>query len=141
LGGGENVLLVGESGAGKTHFACFKLIPELENQGKKVHYFEDAESDFAGAKEADIVIVDEFETFFDADNLAQNHPDENPFYFESYLERVARWHQKIKEINRPLVLVLTRDKMDIGYVIKHMQETDWGLPVNVVEFRQNKVKK
>lgn len=129
----HSVLLVGEGRSGKTYFVEHELIPALESGGVKALFLNDLESDVP-SEDFDVLIADEFETFIDKDYLEKNHPDENPYYSDKYIEQVKGWHLRIKEVKKPILFLLTRDARDINNVLASVDHTDWGLPVQPIKF-------
>lgn len=133
LSQGESVLLIGAGDVGKTYFVLNELIPELEKKILSVLYLKDLEQELP-SQEFDILIVDEFETFEDKDYLEENHAEEAPYYPGSYLSQVAGWHKKIRDIKKPMVLLLTRDPGDVQNAAENIHKTDWGLKITPIEF-------
>ena len=121
---GESIVLVGGNSAGKTWFVQNELMPALVVSGIVVQYFEDCDHTTDIYEETDMAIVDEVETFIDREYLEQKHPEDNPYYNDSYVEKVNGWFGKLKNIKVPVLYIMTRDKDDIEYLQKNMKITD-----------------
>jgi hypothetical protein len=56
-----------------------------------------------------IALVDEVEILSDFSFLASRHPEDSPYYTDSYLQKVALWHQALGRIKNPTVYIVTRN--------------------------------
>lgn len=119
----KSIVLVGMSGSGKTYWVKNELIPALE-QEKNVVYFKDG--DAVNNTEGDIFIFDEVETLFDREFLEKRHPDENPYYMETYLNKINLWQEKYKKFDKPCLYVITRNEyQEIQNLVQNFKHTDW----------------
>jgi len=136
----KNIILIWPTNSGKSFFIKKQVISFLEERWIKAVYFENCD-ELDPTKEADIFIVDEVELLFDKVFLEKNHPEKTPFYTNSYLEKVRKWHNKLSQINTKIIWIVTRnDEKDIDYVLQNYKELEWNnLPVEVVKFARDKI--
>ncbi|OIO53523.1 hypothetical protein AUJ46_04980 [Candidatus Peregrinibacteria bacterium CG1_02_54_53] len=112
----QNILLVGRRDAGKTHFVTHTLIPLLQKKGLDVRYFKDMDEEIQTPPEDAVVIFDEFEILDDKEFLERMHPEEQPYYSDSYLRKVHFWLQKAENVPNRRIYVLSRNEEDIGNI-------------------------
>jgi hypothetical protein len=131
----KSVVLVGPIDSGKSYWVEHELIQELE-KNKKVEYFKEARD--IKETEADIFIFDEVETLFDRKFLEDRHPEENPYYLPSYLEKVKSWHENYKKLDKPSLYIITRNsEEEIDYLVQNFTRTDWdGREISVFGFEK-----
>lgn|GEM_PF-3565091 len=115
---GKNVLLVGRRDAGKTYFVTKTLIPFLRNTGMDVRYHKNMNEEIGDLPEDAVVIFDEFEIRDDREQLEKMHPEEKPYYTDSYLKKVHRWLRKSEHIPNRRIFILSRNEEDIGNIMK-----------------------
>jgi hypothetical protein len=121
----KQVVLVGKSDTGKSHIIQDELIPLLEKTGKRVAYFKDGDH-ISPTEDAEIFIIDEAETFFDAHRLQTAHPDDHPYYSSDYIARVQKWHLAYTNLQKPSLFIITRNASeDIEYLVQNFNRTDW----------------
>ena len=125
----QNILLVGRRDAGKTHFVTHTLMPFLEREGMDVRYYKDMDEQMHSLSEDAVVIFDEFEMLDDRESLVCMHPEEQPYYSDSYLRRVHAWLQKAEHISNLRIFVLSRNEEDIEHV---MNMTSFNFAPNVM---------
>lgn len=132
---GRNVLLVGPTDNGKTWYVKNTLIPFLLKKKTKVIYFSNPDFIQVSNNRADFFVVDEVETLFDQDFLEAHSTNPGPYYSEEYISKVKIWHNKLKNLIRPSVLVLTRNKQEeIDNIVDNLTVTDWGTKVRCFAF-------
>ena len=120
-----SVLLIGKTDSGKTYFILNELIPYLKTTGLEVKYYKDC-NQVNGLPKEDVVIIDEVETLLDTEQLEAQHPEENPYFSEEYLDKIQQGHEKLKQIKQPCIYVITRnDSEDIDYFLKNIKTVDW----------------
>lgn len=136
----QSVFLVGTTDSGKSWFIKNELLPFLHGRGLSVSYFSDCTnlSNVGGSKNG--TIIEEVEVLQDRGFLEKNHPAEQPYYTNKYLEKVANWFQELAKIKTPCVYVITRNgQRDINNFMKTVKETDWdGRRVICIEFQRQK---
>jgi ABC-type dipeptide/oligopeptide/nickel transport system ATPase component len=121
---GTSVALVGASGSGKTHWINNVLIPKLQKE-RTITYFKDGD-DITDAP-ADIYIFDEVETLFDREFMENRHPDENPYYTESYLSKIYSWHEKYKKFDKTYLYSITRNELpEIENLVQNFKRAEWN---------------
>ncbi len=132
----QSVILVAPTDAGKTWFVLNKLIPFLGQRGVSVKYFEDG--DAISGDNFEIAIVDEVEILADRKFLEEIYPEDRPFYTDSYLKKMQRWHSSMSKLKMPSVYIVTRnDKRAIGYLKKKVFSAEWdGRKIEVLEFKR-----
>lgn len=135
----NSVLLVGHTNSGKTYYAVNELMPFLKNKKFNAVYLANCEIVPIISNDAVAMIIDEVETLADKDFLEQSHPEDKPYYSLAYLNKVKKWHEKLKNIQVPAVFILTRnEKEEIKYLVNNINTTDWGDPVKVLVFENYK---
>ena len=133
----KNVFLVGPTDSGKTRYVENELIPFLEGKKLQAVYFKDSDHVSDVAKEI-IIIVDEVETLLDKSFLENQHKEELPYYSPEYLEKVRKWHDKLRDLSAPGVFIITRnDKVAIDYLVNNVKTTDWRTPVECIFFERS----
>ena len=131
----KNMLVIGCTDSGKTHYILNELIPFLGMKKINVIYFPNCNDLLNIPKDADVAIIDEVETLMDKNFLERQHPDDKPYYSAEYLEKVKTWHFKLKNIKIPAVFILTRNrKEEIKYLIDNVKIMDWGSVVKCFVF-------
>lgn len=128
----SNVLLVGKTDAGKTYFVQNSLIPFLQRKGKKVVYCENMEKISESPEDA-IVILDEFEILEDREFLENRHPNERPYYTETYLKRVQEWLGKARNIRNPCIYLVTRNEPEEMEYLQQIKTFSFAGKVHVLE--------
>lgn len=118
---GNSIAIIGPSDSGKTYWVKNTLIPQLECLGKSTSYSIDG----FNPPKADISIFDEVETFFDAKMLEEKYPKENPYYTESYIQKVQIWHVVYAEHLEPSVYIISRRNGDVDFLVNNFKTTDW----------------
>lgn len=136
---GKSIALVGTTGSGKTWFVLNELIPELERAGKKIEYFKDLERAIVPKNDAEIVILDEFETLIDRNYLEKAHPEEKPYYTEEYVRQVKGWLDEASKIKKQLILIVTRDEGDVKNFVQNVRLTDWGMPILPIKYLDSRL--
>jgi adenosyl cobinamide kinase/adenosyl cobinamide phosphate guanylyltransferase len=131
----KNILLVGPTDSGKSHFIKKQMIPLLKQNNINVSYFEECK-DLEADDQSDVCIVDEVEILFDRAFLENRHPKERPFYTDAYLKKVKVWQKKLSLIKKTIICVVTRnDVAEINNLSKNYKKLEWNdLPVEVVKF-------
>lgn len=131
---GKNIILIGKTNSGKSHFVKNKIIPLLEKNNFQVSYTEDCKSLQINAH-CDVFIVDEVEILFDKKFLENSHPKERPYYTNDYIKKVTSWQNKLSKITKPIICIVTRNsKKEIDYIYEHYKSLEWNrLPVDVVK--------
>lgn len=113
----QNILLVGRRDAGKTYFVTNQLIPLLRTNGMDVHYYKDMDEEIHVLHKDEILIFDEFELLDDKESLERMHPEEQPYYLDSYLLMVHEWLQKAECVPNRRIFILSRNEEDIGCIL------------------------
>ena len=136
---GKNILLVGETNSGKSYFVKNQIIPLLKENNINVSYFEEC-ADLEVDNKCDVCIVDEVELLFDKQFMEDTYPKEKPYYTWSYLQKVAIRQDKLSQIQKPVICIVTRNgKHEIDYVVKNYKKLEWNnLPVEVIAFEREK---
>lgn len=131
----KNILLVGETNSGKSYFIIHQIIPLLEKNNLKVAYFPEC-ADLEVDNQCDVYIVDEVELLFDKQFLEELYPEERPYYTETYLQKVRVRHEKLSQIKKPVICVVTRNtKQEIDYLLENCKTLEWNnLSVEIIEF-------
>ena len=131
----NNVLIIGQTDSGKTHYVLNELIPFLRMKKLNIIYFSGCNDSLNIPNNTDVAIIDEVETLMDKDFLEQQYPDNKPYYSAEYLEKVKSWHNKLKNIKIPSVFILTRNgKKEIKYLVENVKIMDWGTVVKCFDF-------
>jgi hypothetical protein len=127
----RTVALVGETNAGKTHFATNVLVPSLTKRGLRCVYV--PTPDGAGPLPlVDVVIVDEVEVLEDEDFLrARSRRTREPYYRDAYLRRVRAAHEWLGSIDVPCVYIVTRNgRREIANLVDRQFQMAWArLPI------------
>lgn len=133
----KNILIVGKTNNGKSHFIKNKIIPLLKKNNLAVSYFEKC-ADLEIDNQSDVYIIDEVEILFDKLFLENLHPKEKPYYAESYLRKVKVWQEKLSQINKPVICIVTRNNLkEINNVFKNYKSLEWNnLPVEIFKFEK-----
>lgn len=135
----QSSVIIGPTDGGKTWFIENELIPYLVKEGEKVCYINECLNNTKIDSNTDVIIADEFETFFDKENLEKRYLKDAPYYSKEYVEKVNACHKSLKNIKVPVIFVITRnDKEDIKYLLYNLREVDSGQKVTVFTFDRNK---
>lgn len=135
----NSIFLVGRTNSGKTFYVINELLPFLKKKGFNAIYFASCDIISVVLEDAVTMIVDEVETFADKDFLEQRHPEDKPYYSSVYLNKVKKWHEKLKNIQGPSVFILTRnEKEEIKNLVDNVKVADWGTPVDCLIFENYK---
>lgn len=134
----KNIVLIGKTDSGKTHYVINDLITFLNQKRLKVIYFPNCDALIDIKNNVDVVIIDEVETLLDKKFLEQK-TDNGTYYSSAYLEKVKKWHKKLENIKIPSIFVLTRNKEEeINNLVKNTKIIDWGMPVEYIVFPNKK---
>lgn len=130
----KNIILVWKTNSWKTYFIENSLISLLKEKNINFSYFKDCND--LNINNSEIYLIDEVELLFDREYLELNHPEENPYYSENYLEKVKKWHDKLSKIEKPILCVVTRnDKKEVNNLIKNYNFLEWNWKkTEVIEF-------
>jgi hypothetical protein len=133
----QHVLIVGKESSGKTHFAKNDLLPFLTVNNLKTAYFNNC-NDLDTNTDSNVLIIDEVELLGDKNFLEQQHPDQSPYYPEAYLSKVKKWHEKLSEVKKPSIYIVTRNTdSSIDNIVNNYQNLEWNdLPIQVLKFKK-----
>lgn len=141
---GDDVFLVGPTESGKSWFTVNELIPYLKENKLKVEYFPDELLSLREGKplstpnkKTDVIIFDEVETFLDKEFLGKRHPEENPYYEDSYIKNVNKTHENFKTINTRGIYIVTRNEKAEINNLKSYHFSDWGTDIQTIEFKRS----
>lgn len=122
----KSIFLVGKPDAGKSYFVKNELLPYLKSKKMAIKYIADVDSVKEDDGRFDALIIDEVETLQDKEYLQNKYPDENPYYSEKYIKKVASWFDVLSNISSPCVYIITRDnKEDVNKLINTAEQADW----------------
>lgn len=139
INSGKSVVIVGATDGGKSWFIKNEVVPALEENNLKVCYIEECLVDCTFSDGYDVIIADEFETFIDKDFLEKRHPDEVPYYPESYIKQVEDCHKSIEDVKVPIIFVVTRnEEEEIHNLANILDRVDFGQKVKTFIFERSR---
>lgn len=131
----KNVILVGPSDSGKTWFVKHTLIPYLQEQGRKVKYYENCDVLADEDISTDFAIVDEVELLLDKDFLQKLHPEDTPYYKSEYLAKIAKWQKQLAKLTIPGLFIVSRGNDTLSNILEQVHSLEWnGEQCEVLEF-------
>ncbi len=131
----KSTALIAPSGAGKSWFALHDLVPFLKKNGLECLYIKESITDDISTGDYDYIVADEFETLLDKEYLQTEYPEDDPYYTETYLDRVMLSHDKFTKIDKPIIFIITRNAdKDIVYLQNNLKIIDSGQEVQPIYF-------